>query len=252
MTAVQTLLSAGSAGVGPNDLRARWDGLPDPVRRYLRYAIDTGTPSLRTARMTHQGHFRPKPNLKWFRIDGVQYFTVASPGFVWNASIRPVPFVRIDACDSLLAGRGNMLVKLASLIPIVNAQGAEIDQGARLRWLAECAWFPYGWLAESVRWEPIDGHLARVSLRGNGLPATAAIEVDDDGKLVRLRANRYRDTGGGQAVLTPWTGVYTEYQAFNGFRVPTFVDVAWELQAETFSYARFKISTLEYNVPGPV
>jgi hypothetical protein len=245
---VATLFSNAGVSIGSDQLNARWDALPEPVRRYLRYAIREGAPDIRTARLKHDGLFRTTPEQRWFPIEGEEYFTVAEPGFVWNASIRPAPFLWIEARDRLASGRGNMLVKLVSTIPIADAVGAEIDQGSRLRWLAECAWVPYAFVGDQVQWEPIDAHTARVRLRCDGLPVSALVEVDDEGKLTQLRADRYRDVGGGKAVLTPWTARCSDYREFNGFRVPSSVEVAWELENEPFSYARFRVTVLEYNV----
>lgn len=246
-TDVKALFSDAAESVGPDQLRARWHGLPDPVRRYLHYAIREDAPAIRTARLTHDGLFRTKPGQRWFRIEGKQYFTVAKPGFVWNARIRPAPFLWIEARDCLVAGRGNMLVKVLSTFPIADAGGAQIDQGSSLRWLAECAWFPYAYVGDQVEWESIDARSARVTLRHDGLPVGAVVEVDDEGKLTALHAERYRDVGGEEAVLTPWTGHYWDYRDFNGFRVPTSVEVTWDLEEGPFSYARFRITALEYN-----
>ncbi len=244
-----TLFSNAGVSIGSEQLHARWGALPEPVRRYLRYAIRDGASGIRTARLKHDGLFRTTPEQRWFRIEGEQYFTVARPGFVWSASVRPAPFLWIDARDRLVSGRGNMLVTLVSTIPIANAVGAEIDQGSSLRWLAECAWFPYAFVGDHVQWEPLDAHSARARLRCDGLPVSALVEIDDEGKLMQLRADRYRDLGGGKAVLTPWTGRYSDYREFNGFRVPASVEVTWELEKEPFSYARFRLTVLEYNVP---
>ena len=35
---------------------------------------------------------------------------------------------------------------------------------------------------------------------------------------------------------------------FGGFRVPTSVEVTWDLEEGAFTYARFRITTIEYNV----
>src|SRR5262249_11530139 len=134
---------------------------------------------------------------RWFAIKGQQYFTAAHPGFVWKATIRPLPFVWIDARDSLVEGRGNMLVKLVSTFRIADAPGPEVDQGATLRWLAESCWFPYAFVGSCVEWTPIADRSARMAIRRSGLPVNAIVEVDDEGKLVGLHAERYRDVGGG-------------------------------------------------------
>ena len=139
-----------------------------------------------------------------------------------------------------------MLVKLMSFVTIADARGPQIDQGSRLRWLAECAWFPYAFVGDSIEWEAIDDRSARAKLKCEGLPVVAVFEFDGVGTLLRVQAERYRDMGGAKAVLTPWGGEYSNYREFGGFRVPTSVDVSWKLEAGSFTYARFEITTLDY------
>jgi len=141
------------------------------VRRYLRFAIEDGAPATRTVRLEHGGTFRPKPEQRWLPIRGVEYFAAATPGFVWSASVRLAPLAWIDARDRLHNRRGNMLVKLESLFAIADASGPEIDQGASLRWLAEAIWFPYAFVGEAIRWEPVSGEAARATLLQEGAPA---------------------------------------------------------------------------------
>ncbi len=246
---VRRQLSAIRAVVGPGDLRARRESLPVPIRRYLRYALTEAAPAMRVAHLLHRGTFRTAPGKKWLPIRGEQFFSVARPGFVWKATVRPVPAVFwISAEDSLLSGRGNMRVKMLSVITIADASGPQIDQGARLRWLAECAWFPYAFAGPHVEWRPIDDSSAEARLIQDGLPVSALLTVDGDGRLIMLRAQRYRDVRGGRAVLTPWTGAYRRYREFQGVRVPTEVEVTWDLEDGPFSYARFEVTALEYNV----
>lgn len=245
---VSTLFSDTGASVGAEQLRARWDALPDPVRRYLRYAILKGAAAIQTVRLKHNGFFRTRPGQRWFPVQGEEYFSVGKPGFVWTATIRPAPFLWIEARDRLLSGRGHMLVRFNSTFTIADASGKEIDQGALLRWLAEAVWFPYGFVGEGIRWEPIDDRSARATLLQGELPVSAVVEFDEEGKLVRIRGDRYRDVGGGRAVLTPWIGRCTDYREFNGFRVPASVEVIWDLADGEFSYARFRVTTLEYNI----
>src|SRR5205809_6273153 len=195
---VGVLFSNAVETVGDDQLNARWDTLPEPVRRYFRYAIPGQAVAIGTARLKQDGFMRMTPSSRWFRVDGEEYFTVARPGFVWNASLWPAPPVWIEARDSLLSNRGEMLIKVYSLFTIADARSAEIDQGARLRWLAECVWLPYGFIGSGIAWEPIDGRSARATLLGDGLPVSAVVEIDEEGKLTCIRGDRYRDLGGGR------------------------------------------------------
>ena len=246
---VMSLLSQPPAvRVGPAERRARWAGLPDPVRRYLQYAVADSAPPIRTAHLRHGGTFRTAPDASWFPIEGEQYFTVGTPGFVWHAILRPVPFFWIEARDRVEAGRGQMLVKALSVFTLADARGPEIDQGATLRWLGECAWFPYALVGDAVRWEPMGDRSARATIAQHGLPVSAVFDFDAEGKLTGLRAERYRDLGGGAAALTPFIGRYADYREFGGFRVPASVEVSWVLDDGEFTYARFAVTAIEYNV----
>jgi hypothetical protein len=245
---VNTLFSGAPKSIGREQLAARYDDLPEPVRRYLHYAVSAEASATRTARLKHDGFFRTKPNQKWLAIRGEEYFTVAVPGLVWNATARPASLLWIEARDLLQSGHGNMLVKINSAITIADAKGPELDQGASLRWLGEAIWFPFAFVGDQVRWEAIDDHSARATLIQPGLPVAATFEIDNEGQLTNMRSDRYRDLGKGQSVLTPWVAECSEHRTFSGFRVPTAVDVAWEIDQQRFSYARFRVTTLEYNV----
>jgi Family of unknown function (DUF6544) len=52
-------------------------------------------------------------------------------------------------------------------------------------------------------------------------------------------------------VLTSWAGQCSAYKEFDGFRVPSSVEVAWNLADGPFTYARFVLTTLEYTVAEP-
>jgi hypothetical protein len=245
---IGTLLSASPAALGPEQLAARRGSLPAPVQRYLEYAILEKAPAIATARLTHGGFFRTGPGEKWLPIQGEQYFTVAAPGFVWVASVSVAPLLSVQACDSLVHGRGNMLVKVQSLLPAADARGAEIDQGAGMRWMAETFWFPYGIVGDTIEWEAIDDRSARMTLAGTRLPVTAVVGFADDGRITVIAGQRYRDLGGGNSALTSWVGRCSEYREFNGFRVPSCVEASWLLPEGEFPYVRFRVTSLDYNV----
>lgn len=248
---VETLFESATLRVGRAEAAAAWGTLPPPVQRYLQFAAGDSAPDIRTARLRHDGLFRTSPDAKWLDIDGREYFTTATPGFVWHARVRAAPGIWIEARDALLHERGHMLVKLLSAIPLADARGTEIDQGATLRWLAEAAWFPYAFVAPPVRWTAIDDRTAAATISYEGPPARAVFEIDDEGRLTRLRAERYRDLGNGRAALTRWGGDYLEYREFEGFRVPTVVEVGWELDSGWFAYARFHVRAVDYNRTTP-
>ncbi len=242
----QLFADAGPA-VGPEDLHARRAALPEPIQRYLGFAISEAAPALCTVRLKHGGFLRPKPNGPWLKIQGEEYFAVSRPGFVWHGQAETAEILWVDARDSLLGERGNMLVKFCSAFNVADAHGPEIDQGASLRWLAEAMWFPFALVGARIHWEPVDHRSARATLVQDGLPVAALFEVDAEGKLIRVSGERYYDAGQGKPVLRPWFGRCAEWRDFGGFCVPTSVEVSWILPEGEFCYVRFNVTVLEFN-----
>jgi len=121
------------------------------------------------------------------------------------------------------------LAKLESTFAVADANGAEVDQGDNLRWLGEMVLFPYGFVGDRIRWDRIDSHSARVSLVRSGLPVSAIVRISEDGRLTAIEADRYRDVGGGKAVLTRWIGRCSDYRDLHGFRVPSSIEAVWLL-----------------------
>ena len=244
---VRRLLSHAGKGVGPERFAALREQLPQPVRRYLQFALAGDSTTLRTMLLRHVGWFRTNPKQRWLPIKGEEYFTVGEPGFVWRATVRVAPLLWIEACDRLIDGRGNMLVKFRSIFTLVDASGTELDQGALLRWLAEVVWFPVGYVGDRIRWESIDSDSSRATLVHEGRSVTAIVEFDGEGKLVGLRGQRFRSVNG-STVLTPWKGLCSDYREFGGTRIPASVAVSWELPEGHFSYAKFQVTAIHPNV----
>jgi hypothetical protein len=246
---VNQLYAEPGPGVGPVEIAARWDTLPEPVRRHLRYAIPAGTPAIRTVRLFHAGTFRTKADAAWSPIEGEEYFTVGKPGFVWAARMEASPALWIAVRDRAIDGRGSMLVKVYSTFTVADASGARIDEASRMRWLAETVWFPSALAGKGIGWEAIDAHSARATLLDGGSPVSLVFEFDDEGKISGMHGERYFDSGDGKGVLEPWLGRVGDYRELGGIRIPASVEVAWGLPAGEFTYARFHVTAVEVNHP---
>jgi hypothetical protein len=246
---VGRLYAAPGPGVGPEEIAARWDALPEPVRRHLRYAVPSGTPAIRTVRLLHGGTFRTKPDGPWSPIEGEEYFTVGKPGFVWAARMEASPALWIAVRDRAIDGNGSMLVKAYSTFTVADASGPHIDEGSRMRWLAETVWFPSALAGKGIGWEGVDAHSARATLLDGGSPVSLIFEFDDEGKISGVRGDRYFDSGDGHGVLRPWLVRVGDYRELAGIRIPASAEVAWGLPAGEFAYARFHVTAVELNIP---
>ena len=242
---VAILLSSATGSVGPQQLAARLDSLPEPVRRYLRFAIADGAQATRTIRLEHGGTFRTKPGQGWMPDPWSRVLLRRDAGIRMERECQPGA-ARVDRGSRQAVQRARRYAyEIGIAIPNRRRLGPEIDHGASLRWLVEAVWFPYAFVSDAVCWEPVSGDAARVTVVQDGAPVAAVVEFDAEGRMARIRGERYRDMGGGKTALTPWLGRCSAYREFGPFRVPAQVEVAWVLDGVEFAYARFDVTAIE-------
>lgn len=171
------------------------------------------------------------------------------PGFVWAGTARlgPVPVAR--ALDMYAEGTGRLLVKLASLWPVVNASGEQQDQAEMMRHLSEMIWFPAAFLAADISFEPVDDSSARVTLTDQGRTATGTMVFDQRGRLTGFVAQRYRtaDASSPDTWSTPITG----YGECEGLRLPATGRAIYKLAGGDLECIHVTLTELHYDT-GPV
>lgn len=59
------------------------DGLPEPVQRYFRFALNEGQSFVKQVSLNHKGTFKTKVGGEWLDISGSQHFNTGHPGFAW-------------------------------------------------------------------------------------------------------------------------------------------------------------------------
>jgi hypothetical protein len=221
--------------------------LPAPVARYIHKAINRSEP-IRTVSLRHGGRFRTSLNGSWLPIRGTQFFRTNPPAFIWRGRVRMAPGLWVDARDRSVDGIGNMLVRVESTVTIANSSGPQLDQGALLRLLGEMTWMPTALLDRRyVRWSAIDDHRASATLSINGRDVTGVVEFGGDDLPMAFTAERHRDVGGGQSVLTPFIGRSSDYRLVSGVLVPFHVVGAWVVENKPIEYADFVVEELAFD-----
>jgi hypothetical protein len=220
---------------------------PEPMQRYLRYSQIVGKSPISTVRLQQKGRFKTQPSGAGMPFVAEQYFTINPPAFLWEANVSAFPLVSIAVKDSLSQGHGSISAKLLSLFSVASGQGREIDQGAWLRYLGEIGWFPTAWLSEQIEWQAIDTHSVQATIRDRDLVASAILHINPEGQLTRVSADRYR-AAKPVPVLTPWSGLYSDYREVNGMMIPMHAIGAWNFETGDFAYFQGEVTEIEYNV----
>ena len=163
------------------------EGLPEPVRRYLRASIAPGTPLARAARFAMRGSI--KLGSRWLRFRGHE---VLAPhrGLVWAVRAGGV----ITGSDRYLDGEGSMDWKILGLLRVVHADGPDISRRTAGRVGAEAVWLPTALLPRfGVSWTASDEHHISCSYRLREVEIGLDCELDDEGRLRSAALERWGD-----------------------------------------------------------
>jgi hypothetical protein len=215
--------------------------LPQPVQKYFKLAIPANQPYIRCVRLKHVGQFKTAPDKPSKDIIGEQYFITSSPGFIWKGKLGPV-----TAQDMYLVDKGKLSVSLLETFPIMKTEGETVDQGELLRWLGESVWFPTNLLPnDQLEWEPIDSATAKLIYNHNNLSIYFIVSFNEKGEITQLQTERYYK---GKNLVT-WIGHCSGYKMIHGFTIPTEIKATWKLNTGDHTYANFKLTEIEYDIP---
>jgi len=95
----------------------------------------------------------------------------------------------------------------------------------------------------SLEVTPAGDSTLRVRDREDPIGATVDLEIDSNGRPLTCRAERPR-TAGKKAILTPWRGVCREVLEYDGLRVASHVEAAWEFPEGKFTYFWAEVTSL--------
>jgi len=243
-------LKHGSAAVPSRTWdESRWAALPEPVRRYLRFAIPTGQPAIRWARLTQHGEMRLRPDREWLPLTAEEYITGEPPGFVWQALVQLKPWMWWAGRDKYLAGQGARLIKLATVVPVVDRLGREMDQSGLVRVLTELVWLPTALrLGGPVRWEAEDEDTARAVITDRGREVAARFYFGPRGEVRRVTTRDNFREEGGKVALTEWTATLDRYEAVQGVMVPREAEAAWVQEGVEMPYVRLRVTEIHYSL----
>lgn len=221
--------------------------LPEPVQRYLAYALPQGKPNIRYAVLRQQAQFRHGAERPWFTVKAREVISAMEPAFVWDAVLRHNRLWWRTAKLSYFKGQGSGHIKLYGAVTLQEVEGPETDVSMLFRFLSELVWVPTGLLpTKTLRWQPLGADTARAVITDGATSVTADVHVTPTGQIDRITTtSKYRDLKSGFEQLA-FTLECSDYQAFDGVMIPTRVNFVWNLPTGDFTYGKFQINDVRY------
>lgn len=229
--------------ISENDI----EHLPKIVQKWLINACAIGNPKVQTVRLKQLGTMRTKPNSKWMLFEATQYFNVENPSFVWQTKVAAMPLINMVGRDKLVEGKGEMLIKVAGLIPLVNeSDNPKIDSGAMLRYLAEICWFPSAALNHHLSWETMNSNSAKATFTYKDQSVSGIFLYNNKGDFIAFEAERYYG-GNENTQLEKWQITVEDYKVFQNIKIPSQCKVTWKLKDGDFNWLNLEVVDIDYN-----
>ena len=198
---------------------------------------------IRAIRTTQRGEIRMSPEARWIPFTADEFIDATRSSFRWEARLDPGKIGSPTVIDAYEDGHGRLQVKLGGIVPVKKITGQDTDTGEIQRYLASVVFCPPMLLNHpTLEWNALGPFMLRLRERQDPTGATVDLELSEEGRPLVCRANRPRLVGK-QAVLTPWSGTASEFREHEGLRVPTRLEVTWELPEGEFTYFRGEITS---------
>ncbi|MGJ8561446.1 MAG: DUF6544 family protein [Litorimonas sp.] len=200
------------------------DDLPEAARRYFLFSIQEGTPLRTVVQLEMTGSFSlgNKADPKYMQMHARQVLA-APEGFVWKMTAQS-GHLRLSGSDSGSWTR----FWLANVMPVARFGGtADHARSAFGRYVAEAVfWSPAALLpGPNVSWSEDSQGVARVTVENGSLSQSVDLTVGDDGRPIQVVFSRWSNANPeGEFRLQPFGGTLSEFESFQGFRLPTHVE----------------------------
>jgi hypothetical protein len=225
------------------------NGLPAPVQRYFRKAIQEGQSMVADVHMRHRGMLNMgEASDQWKPFTSDQQVITQHPGFDWNGRVTMLPGVPVLVHDAYIGNEGILHAALFGLFSLVNLRDTgDIAKGELMRFFAEAAWYPTALLpSQGIDWEAVGDRSAQGTLTEGDTSITMLFTFNDQDLIESVQAEARGRTVGGKVIPTPWLGRFWNYKERSGMWVPLDGEVAWLLPDGAKPYWRGSLTEITY------
>jgi hypothetical protein len=225
----------------------RIQSLPEPVKKWLKTSGIVGEREITHGYIRQSAKMKMKPEQKeWFKAQAEHIFTVQEPAFVWTVSMKMNPLISIRGRDKFIDGKGEMRIRMNSLINVVNEKGEKLDMGTLQRYLGEIVWYPSAALSPYITWEPIDEYSAKATMNYKGTIGSGSFFFNENGDFIKFSAMRFKDNDA-HAEQFEWIITVRDHAVMDSVKIPVVMDAAWKLETGEWTWMKLTIEEVRFN-----
>lgn len=226
--------------------------LPAPVQRYIKYSGAIGKPIPKNFYIEFDAEMFRNPGDKPMKSVSRQYNFIQNPVriFFMESVMLFIPF---HAFHSYKNQNATFIVRVASLFNAVDLAGGELTSAETVTLLNDiCLFAPAMLIDRRFTWEVINPLSSRVTFTNGRYKVSAMLYFNDKGELVNFVSDdRSALQNDGTLRRARWSTPVRDYREFEGRRVLTYGEAIWNYPEGDFTYGKFTLKNIRYNVTGP-
>lgn len=221
--------------------------LPEPVQYYLRYVGVVGKAQARNVAIQFDAEMR-SPEQDWFKMATrqVNFIDQYERFFFLEANLNYLPVAGYHR----YAEEATMDIRALSMMTLAGYG----DSGKGAFYKAEtvtflndlCLFAPAALIDKRLKWESIDKETVKVSLENFGIKVSAKLYFDAQGKLANFVSDDRYDVN--RKAFFRFSTPVKDFKDFGGYRLPSYGEAIWHYPEGKFTYGKFRLKHLEYNL----
>ena len=175
-----------------------------------------------------------------------EFFDPPARLFYMNATRNGVP---IDVFHRYVDGAATFQVWIAGIIPIVNKRGPVLTRAETVTLMNDIVVMkPAAVLDLPFTWKSAGERSLVATFTNAGITVSAELTFDVAGDLVGFLSNDRTQEDAKRSRNVPWSTPISGYREVDGIRIGTRGDANWIETTGEWTYGRFEIRSIAYNV----
>lgn len=223
-------------------------GLPALMRTYVRRGGAVGRPRVRNVRVRFDAQMRSSATSPWMQATATQYEFFDPPArlFHMHASRSGVP---VDVLHRYVDAAATFQVRIAGLVPMVDQSGPVLTRAETVTLMNDIlVMAPAAVLDLPFTWTTAGDRTLLATFTNAGHTVSARLTFDAAGDLVGFLSDDRRQEDADATRHVPWSTPISDYREVDGVRVGSRGDANWVERSGEWTYGRFTIRSIAYNV----
>ncbi len=225
--------------------------LPEPVKKYIRYAGAVGKPKVKNFKVEFTGQIRGDEQSAWMPFTSVQYNFMDAPArlFFMKATMKHLPVAGFHSFNN---GNAFMDIRLLSLFRVQYQSGKEMNISETVTFFNDmCCMAPATLIDNRIAWTDAGSNKVKAVFTNNNISITAWLYFNERGELINfISEDRSAVTADKQMKRFPWSTPLRDYKIMNGYKLPAHADLIYKYPGGDFCYGNFILTDIEYNRTG--